>query len=334
LDVEVVHPAKTCVTPGGGDYRAAVSAPRPPVFLTARWEHVLMLSYAVDPRLLARRLPSGVELDEHDGRCFVSMVGFRFRDTRVRGFALPFHRDFDEVNLRFYVRRKVEGTWRRGVTFVKEIVPRRLIAWVARGLYAEPYVYPFRGGTPPGSGSERRSSRTGGPGGQRKAHDDDAAYAAYGRRRKGPERALPARRTCSKHRLNAYPYVALPMRGEVPGAGGGRLAYGWRAGGRWHGMEAHLEGEPAFAAEGSLEHFITDHFWGYTRHAAGTDEYEVEHPRWRLWTPRAPRLDLDVRLLYGGDFVSFLTGPPAHALAAEGSAVSVRRGLRLAAVGA
>ena len=54
--------------------------------------------------------------------------------------AIPRHRDFEELNLRFYVRRKATEGWRRGVVFVKEIVPRRAIAWLARAIYNENYV--------------------------------------------------------------------------------------------------------------------------------------------------------------------------------------------------
>ena len=68
------------------------------------------------------------------------MVGFRFLNTKVMGLALPFHRSFDEVNLRFYIRHKHGNDWRRGVCFVREIVPKSLIAWVARTIYNEPYI--------------------------------------------------------------------------------------------------------------------------------------------------------------------------------------------------
>lgn len=98
-----------------------------------------MANYEVDPSLLAPRLPTGTELDLHDGKCFVSLVGFMFLDTRVLGFLVPFHVNFEEVNLRFYVKREVEGETRRAVCFVKEIVPRLAIATVARVLYGEPY---------------------------------------------------------------------------------------------------------------------------------------------------------------------------------------------------
>ncbi len=108
-------------------------------FLTARWEHLAMLNYEIDEAALSARVPRGCELDRHEGRLFVSVVGFRFLGTRVLGIPVPFHRDFDEVNLRFYVRCKQEGEWRRGVVFVKELVPRGAIAWVARELYGENY---------------------------------------------------------------------------------------------------------------------------------------------------------------------------------------------------
>lgn len=108
-------------------------------FLTARWEDLIMANYEVDPSLLESRLPAGTSLDLHEGKCFVSLVGFMFLDTRVLDFLVPFHVNFEEVNLRFYVVREAEGEIRRGVVFVKEIVPKGAIAAVARSLYGEPY---------------------------------------------------------------------------------------------------------------------------------------------------------------------------------------------------
>jgi uncharacterized protein YqjF (DUF2071 family) len=99
-----------------------------------------MLNYEIDPSRLESRVPHGCELDTWSGRTFVSVVGFRFLRTRVLGVAIPFHRDFEEVNLRFYVRRKCNGEWRRGVVFIKELVPRPAIAFVARTVYGENYV--------------------------------------------------------------------------------------------------------------------------------------------------------------------------------------------------
>jgi len=98
-----------------------------------------MLNYEIPAPLLASLVPAGVEMDRCRGTLYVSVVGFLFRDTRVLGVAIPWHRTFEEVNLRFYVRREVGGEVRRGVVFVRELVPRRAIAIVARLLYNEPY---------------------------------------------------------------------------------------------------------------------------------------------------------------------------------------------------
>jgi uncharacterized protein len=109
-------------------------------FLTAEWRHVAMLNFEIDPAVLRPLVPAGTELDDWRGATFVSIVGLLFRDTRVLGLAIPFHRNFEEVNLRFYVRRRVGDECRRAVVFVKEIVPRAAITWAARALYGENYV--------------------------------------------------------------------------------------------------------------------------------------------------------------------------------------------------
>jgi uncharacterized protein YqjF (DUF2071 family) len=108
-------------------------------FLTARWQDLIMANYQVEPSLLASRVPAGTELDLYDGRCFVSLVGFMFLDARVLGMPIPFHVNFEEVNLRFYIKRALPNETRRAVCFVKEIVPRYAIATVARVIYGEPY---------------------------------------------------------------------------------------------------------------------------------------------------------------------------------------------------
>ncbi len=114
-------------------------------FLTAEWRWLAMLNYAVDPALLRPLVPAGTELDEWEGTTYASIVGFLFLRTRVLGIPVPFHRDFEELNLRFYVRRRGPEGWRRGVVFVKEVVPRRAIAAVARLAYNENYVaHPMR----------------------------------------------------------------------------------------------------------------------------------------------------------------------------------------------
>jgi uncharacterized protein YqjF (DUF2071 family) len=109
-------------------------------FLTANWRYLAMLNYVVDARLITPLVPAKTEIDFENDETFLSVVGFLFLDTRLLGLPIPLHRDFEEVNLRFYVRRKSADTWRRGVVFVRELVPRRAIALVARIFYGENYI--------------------------------------------------------------------------------------------------------------------------------------------------------------------------------------------------
>jgi len=99
-----------------------------------------MVNFEAEPARLARLVPRGTEIDVWNGRTYISLVGFLFLDTRVLGVGLPFHRDFEEVNLRFYVRYKAEDGWRRGVTFIREIVPRDMVTWIANAVYNENYA--------------------------------------------------------------------------------------------------------------------------------------------------------------------------------------------------
>jgi uncharacterized protein YqjF (DUF2071 family) len=220
-----------------------------------------MVNFVVDPSVLEPLVPAGTELDLWQGRAYVSVVGFRFLNTRVRGIPVPFHRNFDEVNLRFYVRRRVGSEWRKGVAFVKEIVPRRAIAFVARALYNENYVL-------------------------------------------------------------------MPMRSSViiPG----KVRYEWRHAGAWEGISASVVGKPYRAEFSSEETFITEHYWGYARQRDGsTVEYAVEHEPWRVWRCEDPALACQVARLYGEAFAPFLANRPSSAFVADGSAVVVRKGVRL-----
>ena len=108
-------------------------------FLTAAWRDLLMLNWRVDSSLLQTHVPAGTELDTWAGGHWVSLVGFRFLDMAVKGVRALGHRDFPEINLRFYVRREVDGEVRRGVVFLCELTPRRMVEWVARAIYNEPY---------------------------------------------------------------------------------------------------------------------------------------------------------------------------------------------------
>lgn len=126
----------TAIDPGRpGHQKPGPSMSKKP-FLTAEWRRLVMLNYEVDAEMVAPYVPSGVELDRWQGRTYVSLIGFLFLNARLRNIPVPFHRNFEEVNLRFYVRRGDH----RGVVFIREIVPRRAVALVANSLYGENYV--------------------------------------------------------------------------------------------------------------------------------------------------------------------------------------------------
>jgi hypothetical protein len=108
-------------------------------FLSARWLDLVMANYEISPEVLRDFVPRGTEIDYWNGECYASLVAFKFADTAVLGFRIPFHVNFEEINLRFYVRRETAEETRRGVVFVKEIVPRRAICLVANTLYGEKY---------------------------------------------------------------------------------------------------------------------------------------------------------------------------------------------------
>jgi uncharacterized protein YqjF (DUF2071 family) len=112
----------------------------PKPFLTAQWRNLAMLNFEIAREILEPLVPPGTVLDTYKGKTYVSVVGFLFQDTRLKGVPIPFHRNFEEVNLRFYVRHFSGEDWRRGVVFIKEIVSSVAIAATARIVYNENYV--------------------------------------------------------------------------------------------------------------------------------------------------------------------------------------------------
>jgi uncharacterized protein YqjF (DUF2071 family) len=234
-----------------------------PVFLTAEWRHLLMLNYQIRPELLSPRLPRGTELDLWQGKALVSIVGFMFLHTKLKGVPIPFHQDFEEINLRFYVRRKADDGERRGVVFIKELVPRRAIAFIARTIYNENYA------------------------------------------------SVPMQHTIAE------------KDGEA------KVSYGWRMAGQWNQIEAETLHEMKVPARGSEEEFITEHYWGYAcQKDGGCMEYRVDHPQWRVAKVHAVT-DANFVQTYGAEFAESLSAPPTSAFLADGSGVSVFRGVRL-----
>ncbi len=218
-----------------------------------------MINYKVDETLLQPFVPKGVELDSWEGNIFVSMVGFLFSDTRIFGIPVPFHREFEEVNLRFYVRQHTTDGIRRGVAFIKEIVPKPAVALVARVAYGENYV------------------------------------------------SMPMR-----HRYTTDSVIE----------------YGWKHRGRWNRISAKTTNSSHALVPGSQEEFIAEHYWGYSaRSDGGCTAYRVDHPRWNVSQVSSALLDCDIEELYGIQFTKSLGAIPFSAFAADGSPVTVYRGV-------
>lgn len=235
---------------------------RPGIFLTAEWRNLLMFNYAVDPPLLAKFIPSGTELDFFEGQTYVSLVGFEFNSMRVAGIAVPFHRSFEEVNLRFYVKRGE----RRGVVFIRELVPKYAVAAVARFAFGENYS------------------------------------------------CVPM-----AHLINTW-----------PGNGATEVEYSWGRGTGACSMRFESEGTGVLPGDGSLGQFITEHYWGYAaQRDGGCIEYEVQHPRWDVREARAAEFSGNAARFYGDEFGEVLKRSPDSAFLADGSAVTVYRGLRI-----
>lgn len=108
-------------------------------FLKAEWRNLAMANYTIDPTILKEYLPAGTELDFYEGKCYISLIGFMFLNTKLLGVKIPFHTNFEEVNLRFYVKRFENNIWKRGVVFIKEIVPKPALTFIANNIYNEHY---------------------------------------------------------------------------------------------------------------------------------------------------------------------------------------------------
>ncbi len=109
-------------------------------FLRANWENLIMANYEMEPAALEPYLPKGVELDFYNNKTYVSLVGFMFKKTSLFGVPIPFFGSFEEINLRFYVRKIEDGKIKKGVVFINETVPFKIVALLANKLYKEHYI--------------------------------------------------------------------------------------------------------------------------------------------------------------------------------------------------
>jgi uncharacterized protein YqjF (DUF2071 family) len=224
-----------------------------------------MLNYQVDPKLLEELVPRNTELDSFQGKTYISLVGFRFNETKLFGsLPVPFHTNFEEVNLRFYVRHKEEDEIRRGVVFIAEIVPKWAVAQLARLIYGENY-----------------------------------------------------KRCPMKHIIRAD--------GRMKTA-----EYQWRVNGSWCKVLAQTSDTPMQPKNGSLEQFITEHYWGYSAQRNGDCvEYHVSHPTWSVSASAVAKFEGDASVLYGSEFANILQRRPDSAFIADGSPVVVYAGRRI-----
>jgi len=237
---------------------------RTDVFLSAQWQQLILINFAVPAEALDEYLPDGLELDDWQSEQLVSLVGFAFTGTSVAGMTLPVCCDFEEINLRFYVKRTVieagQKVVRRGVVFVREIVPFALIAKTANFFFGERYAQ------------------------------------------------FP---TCLERTLGDRSI---------------QMQYSWSDEGRASSLWMEARGEAESLQAGSLSEFITEHYFGYAKRGQdNTVEYEVEHPRWRVWTDVEGRLQGDVLRFYPDSLTRHMKQVHS-ALMAEGSAIRVMRG--------
>src|SRR5260370_9772143 len=228
-------------------------SPTRKVFLAAEWRDLVMLNYEVHPRLLGKYVPIGTVLDSFLGKTYVSLVGFRFCRTKLFGcLAVPLHSDFDEVTLRFYVRRKEGDENRRGVVFIAEIVQKQAVATMAGLIYGENYV-------------------------------------------------------------------CLPMKHHISRDGSKKtVEYQWQVKNQWCHLTAQAMGAPEIPREGSLEQFITEHYWGYSTQRGGDSlEYHVSHVPWQVWTSTTAGFKGDANRLFGVDMGRVLQSHPSPAFHAQ-----------------
>jgi uncharacterized protein len=229
------------------------------IFLKANWENIIMANYVIDPKILHPYVPAGVELDLFDGKCYISLVGFMFKDTKVFHVPIPFFGSFEEVNLRFYVKRTDEnGSVRRGVVFINETIPYPIVAWVANKLYNEHYT------------------------------------------------VVP-----TKHKV--------VVENETK-----KVQFDWLVNNKWNSIGLEATVESMRMEHSSLERFIYEHYYGYTKISESeTEEYKLQHPSWKVSEVLDYVIDCDFATMYGKPFAILNQTKPEAVFIADGSAVAI-----------
>ena len=229
------------------------------IFLSARWENLIMANYAVNSELLKPYLPNGVELDFYEDKTYVSLVGFMFKQTSLFNIPIPFLGTFEEINLRFYVKRVEADSIKRGVVFINETVPYKLVAWLANKLYKEHYI-------------------------------------------------------------------AIPTKNEIEITSLSKsIKYHWKINREWNHIAVNTSIENEQMLPGSIEEFIFEHYYGYTKiNNQLSQEYKVDHPRWLVNKVIDHSIHCDFKSMYGNDFSFLSDRQPDSVIVAEGSPVTVK----------
>ncbi len=217
-----------------------------------------MANYAVDPDMLSPYLPKGVELDFFQDKCYVSLVGFMFRQTRLFKVPILLLGTFEEINLRFYVKRVEGNNIKRGVVFVNETVPYKVVAWLANKLYKEHYI------------------------------------------------SIP-----TKNKLRSV----APVKS---------ISYQWKIKAQWNHLMVDAGMERKEMLAGSMEEFIFEHYYGYTKiNQSTSQEYKVDHPRWHINQVIDYSIVCDFEVMYGSHFSVLTHQTPDSVFLAEGSPITV-----------
>jgi uncharacterized protein len=229
------------------------------IFLKANWENIIMANYVIDPKILIPFLPKGVELDLFNDKCYISLVGFMFKNTKLFSIPIPFFGDFEEINLRFYVKRIDEnGTIRRGVVFINETIPYPIVAWMANKLYNEHYT------------------------------------------------VVP-----TKHNIIEDKFVKI-------------VEFQWLLNKKWNSIKVQAAVASKAMEENSLERFIYEHYYGYTKISESeTEEYKLQHPSWKVSQVTDYAIDCDFETMYGKSFSVLNEIKPEGVFIANGSAVAI-----------
>lgn len=228
------------------------------IFLKAKWEQLIMANYAVDPAVLTPYLPAGVNIDLFEGKAYVSLVGFLFKDTKLFNIPIPWFGTFEEINLRFYVSRVENGKLKRGVVFINETIPYPIVAWVANKLYKEHYTV-----------------------------------------------------VETKH-------IMEKSNNEQT------IKYEWLLNKKWNRIAVKANTEAKQMEKGSLQQFIFEHYYGYTKASdTHTEEYRLQHPSWLVNNVIDYDIDCDFSQMYGDAFANLTHAAPDTVFLAEGSAVAI-----------